>query len=345
MFERINKRLENFFCLLLQKCYSWKWRNLEKPVWLSSVFFTWWSPPRLVFLESSSCSLPSQTCWFLPSFFLASSGSCGASFFLLTRCRGFRIQSKSVATLAIARVSSSLRGSRAPPDSESTFAILFCGTERIDTRQESQSVFCHILDSWCVRCSCIASPLVDLFYSVVFFYVFFFVLLSQQFSILPQDDLLFRLTNQWQQCLQLRGVCSPWCIHFCVCGSRNQDQGGRGGQSSIISSYNDSIAVALFVISDPEARSSLCISVGLIPCILSPIPSLILCLCNALLMLCTVVLLPWDCQSSSFLWHASFRGKRPRVLQARRRLIVQSFDPKNTRAKCETSPAPLTPWF
>lgn len=113
---------------------------------LSSVFFTWWSPPCLAFLESSSCSLPSQTCWFLPSFFLASSGSCGASFFFLTRFRGFRIQSKSLATLAIARVSSSLRGSRAPPDSESIFAILFWGIERIDTRQESQSVLCH--HSW-----------------------------------------------------------------------------------------------------------------------------------------------------------------------------------------------------
>jgi hypothetical protein len=67
-----------------------------------------------------------------------------------------------------------------------------------------------------------------------------------------------------------------------------KDQGGRGRQSSIISSYNDSIAVALFVISGPEARSSLCISDRLITCILSPIPSLILCLCNALLMLCTV---------------------------------------------------------
>lgn len=119
--------------------------------------------------------------------------------------------------------------------------------------------FVIILDSWCVRCSCIASTLFHLFYSVVFFYVFFFfVLLSQQFSILPQYDLLFRLTNHWLQCLQLRGVCSPWCIHFCICGSRNQDQGGRGRQSSITSSYNDSIAVALFVISDPEARYSLC---------------------------------------------------------------------------------------
>ncbi len=112
-------------------------------VCLSSVFFTSWSRPCLAFLESSSCSLPSQTCWFLPSFFLASSGSCGANFFFLTRFRGFRIQSKLVATLAIVRVSSYLRESRAPPDSESTFAILFCGIKRIDTRQELQFVLCH----------------------------------------------------------------------------------------------------------------------------------------------------------------------------------------------------------
>lgn len=289
MFERINKRLESFlvcFCRSTIPGSGGIWKNvfdcrrysspddllLALPSWSHHIVRF---PPKLFdFFHRSS--------WLLASHAARASSSwrdSGFSAFSQNQLQGWQLPEFLALSAGVVRL-------QTPRVHLSSYFAVW--SESIHAKNRNL-FFVIILDSWCVRCSCIASPLFDLFYSVVFFYVFlFFVLLSQQFSILPQYDLLSRLTNQWQQCLQLRGVCSPWCIHFCICGSRNQDQGGRGRQSSSISSYNDSIAVALFVISGPEARSSLCISDRLITCILSPIPSLIFCLCNALLMLCTV---------------------------------------------------------